>query len=100
MTVPNCDEWRAEPGFEERPCFCVAVAKRPWHDCTGCGGTGVIGTVGIGVWEEARRKTSMPVHTGDPRFDPRVICSMRRIVDDESPPSFWSRLATLFGRGK
>lgn len=72
MTVPNCPEWAAEPGFELAPCCCVVVCKRAWPDCTACGGAGETGLVPGGVWAEARRKRPMPDLKGDPRFDPRV----------------------------
>ncbi len=70
MTVPDCPEWRVQPGYETSPCWCVRVAKTAWPDCTSCGGTGVIGTVPIRVWECV--KESLPKWVGDPRFDPRA----------------------------
>ena len=72
MNVPNVVEWQMEPGFRETPCCCVRVCGKAWHDCIACNGSGVVGLVPIGGWEEARKKQVMPEHKGDPRFDPRV----------------------------
>ena len=72
MTVPNCSEWQAEPGFQTAPCHCVRVCGEPWPDCISCRGAGLIGIVSIGVHDVAMRKKEMPALVGDRRFDPRV----------------------------
>jgi hypothetical protein len=81
MNVPITPETRLLPGFTEEPCCCVLVCGKAIHDCSACGGTGVVGAIPIGVWEDCRKKGTLPEFHGDPRFDPRAESSARKEYD-------------------
>lgn len=77
MTVPNEGEWTTAPGFEVQPCFCQRQCGVAIFDCGSCRGTGLLGLVPCGVWDDCYGKPGFPDYRGDPRFDPRAGVSLR-----------------------